>query len=700
MKYGNRVGTVALALALLCGACSDGSSGSSTSSGGTNQTGGGTGGTSSGGGQTSGGVSGGPGGSSSGGAQAGSSCGNATSVTPCGGSVVGSWNVTSSSIELCGQFQSIGTGLGCSTIGVTGTVQVSGSFVATADGKYQDNTTTTGPVTVTLDKACLFMSGTNTTCDLISVAIENLGFHDLNCVDAPGGGCNCPGTIEQSGSMGLIVADPQTSGDYTTSANTLVTGLNSLTATDLAYTYCVANSQLTLTPKTTSPTTAGTIVLQKGGDGSGGSGGGGSGGAGTTGGNGAGGITVTGGNGAGGTTVAGGATATGGTTSTGGRTGIGGRSSTGGGTATGGGSATGGSTATGGGSATGGSTATGGGSATGGGGQDGPDGPCDILERATTPCVAAYSMVRPIYKSYTGPLYQVRSKADKNSVKDIPILADAPYADSKVQDDFCAGSGCTVSKIYDQSPKANHLALSPDTFWLTLTGTPKSGGGCNQKESDVSKNPKINVGGHPVYGLRFTSGQGNAYRVMKPNGTATGDQAEYIYAIFDTTVFNGSCCNDFGSAETTGNPDSFTSMEAIYYGNATMWGKGGGDGPWFSCDYEATISPGASKVDTSIPPISIKKFATFILKGFSGDRIALKYGDAEQGGLTTQYDGSRADNGSPMHKQGSIILGTGGDGSSWSDGVWFEGAMTSGCNDDKAVDDAIQASIVAAGFGK
>ena len=53
-----------------------------------------------------------------------------------------------------------------------------------------------------------------------------------------------------------------------------------------------------------------------------------------------------------------------------------------------------------------------------------------------------------------------------------------------------------------------------------------------------------------------------------------------------------------------------------------------------------------------------------------------------------------------MKKQGSIILGTGGDGSAWSQGVWFEGAMTTGCSSDSAVDDAIQANIVAAGFGK
>jgi len=35
-----------------------------------------------------------------------------------------------------------------------------------------------------------------------------------------------------------------------------------------------------------------------------------------------------------------------------------------------------------------------------------------------------------------------------------------------------------------------------------------------------------------------------------------------------------------------------------------------------------------------------------------------------------------------------------------STGIFFEGAITVGCPDDKAVDDAIQANIVAASYGK
>jgi hypothetical protein len=706
MKIENSVGMVALAL--LCGACSGSSSPSTQTSGGST------------------GTSSQVGGSTSNGTGA-----NCTSVTPCGGDVVGSWDVTSSCLNLSGNFVSTGSGLGCDTVPLTGTLQVKGSFAFTADMQFQDNTTTTGDATVILDRQCLFMSGTWTTCDLIPVGIENLGFSNVSCVDAAGGGCTCQAKINQSGTMGLIVASAENSGQYTASGNTIVTGQNPFTAVDLAYPYCVANGNLTMTPKTSGMTTTGSVVFQKRG-GSGGSGGSsgiggsvatggvvGTGGIMATGGvTGAGGSNDTGGKvgttgtggkvGGGGSPTTGGITGLGGGVGTGGVVGTGGATTAGGATGAGGSSSTGGkvsTTATGGRVGTGGATTAGGATATGGattsaGGSTAANGPCDILAAANTPCVAAYSVARAIYKAYSGPVYQVRSKTNTSSVKDIPLLTTGGYVDSSVQDTFCATGGCTVSKIYDQSPKANHLALSPDTYWLTLTGTPRSGGGLNQKESDVSKNPKINVGGHPVYGLRFTGGQGNAYRVLKPSGTATGDQAEYIYAIFDTTVYNGSCCNDFGSAETTGNPDSFTSMEAIYYGNATMWGKGGGNGPWFSCDYEATISPGATKVDTSIPSINISKFATFILKGFSGDRIALKFGDAQQGALTTQYDGSRADNGSPMHKQGSIILGTGGDGSAWSNGVWYEGVMTMGCPDDKAVDDAIQANIVAAGYGK
>ncbi len=52
-----------------------------------------------------------------------------------------------------------------------------------------------------------------------------------------------------------------------------------------------------------------------------------------------------------------------------------------------------------------------------------------------------------------------------------------------------------------------------------------------------------------------------------------------------------------------------------------------------------------------------------------------------------------------MQKQGSIILSTAGDNSDGDGGRFFEGAIANGAAT-KATVDALQASIVAAGYGK
>lgn len=101
-----------------------------------------------------------------------------------------------------------------------------------------------------------------------------------------------------------------------------------------------------------------------------------------------------------------------------------------------------------------------------------------------------------------------------------------------------------------------------------------------------------------------------------------------------------------------------------------------------------------------MPPPIQHDYVTAILKGQSCE-YAMKGGDAQTGPLTTYYDGIRPQHGkyNPMRKQGSIIMGTGGDNSNGAIGIWFEGAMTTGYASD-SVDDALQASIVALGIGK
>ena len=89
-----------------------------------------------------------------------------------------------------------------------------------------------------------------------------------------------------------------------------------------------------------------------------------------------------------------------------------------------------------------------------------------------------------------------------------------------------------------------------------------------------------------------------------------------------------------------------------------------------------------------------------MLKGPSGNHFTLKAGDAQSGTLVTMWDGPRPSPGySPKKLQGAIILGTGGDGSNGGTGTFFEGAMTSG-NPPDAIDEAVQANIVAAGYGQ
>ena len=87
-------------------------------------------------------------------------------------------------------------------------------------------------------------------------------------------------------------------------------------------------------------------------------------------------------------------------------------------------------------------------------------GPCDIYATGGTPCVAAHSMVRALYGSYAGPLYLVQRASDLATA---PINAQAAggYANASAQDIFCAKTDCTVTRIFDQSSRGNHLNRAP-----------------------------------------------------------------------------------------------------------------------------------------------------------------------------------------------------------------------------------------------
>jgi hypothetical protein len=95
-------------------------------------------------------------------------------------------------------------------------------------------------------------------------------------------------------------------------------------------------------------------------------------------------------------------------------------------------------------------------------------------------------------------------------------------------------------------------------------------------------------------------------------------------------------------------------------------------------------------------------YVTAMLKNNGTNRMALKGGNAQSGGLTTFWDGALPY--SKMVKQGAIVLGSGGDccrvggGVNQSEGTFYEGAIVAGYPTD-AVDSAVQANIAAAGYG-
>ena len=79
----------------------------------------------------------------------------------------------------------------------------------------------------------------------------------------------------------------------------------------------------------------------------------------------------------------------------------------------------------------------------------GKDGVCDIYRQGGVPCVAAHSITRALFSSYSGPLYTVSKDVQGGDVgatatKDIYVMSAGGVADAKAQEDFCGSSSCIV----------------------------------------------------------------------------------------------------------------------------------------------------------------------------------------------------------------------------------------------------------------
>ena len=317
--------------------------------------------------------------------------------------------------------------------------------------------------------------------------------------------------------------------------------------------------------------------------------------------------------------------------------------------------------------------------------------PCDIYRQGGTPCVTAHSTTRLLNSRYRGPLYQVQRDSD-GATLDIRATRDG-IANTALQDDFCEGTVCYISIIYDQSGLGNDLLPAPPG---TFQG-PDTGGFNNPAIADMA--PAL-LRGHKVYGVYIMPGMG--YRCNDARGLAIDDEPEGIYYVIDGTHYDSGCCFDYGNSSTNGRAVGTGTMETTYYGTSTAWGRGNGEGPWIMADMEAGLFSGYDAKQNDVPSITEWRFVSVYVNGGGGNQWDLRGADASCDTLTTFYSGPRphtpdSDAYFPMHKKGGMLLGNGGDNGNGSAGTFYEGVMTVGYPSDKTLA-AVQANIAAAQY--
>jgi len=340
-------------------------------------------------------------------------------------------------------------------------------------------------------------------------------------------------------------------------------------------------------------------------------------------------------------------------------------------------------------------------------------GPCDIYAAANTPCVGAYSMVRALSSTYTGALYQVRAGAPNalqntgagGQTQDIGMLANG-FADTAAQIAFCATQTCTVSVLYDQSGQGNNLTVAKAGCYGCDFNPPDTA--CTDDFESTATAATLTVGGNAVYGLFMEDHEG--YRNNQAVNTPEGEEEMGAYSVVAGTAarqqVSPGCCWNFGIASRDNCFGPTGMMASLMFGRA-YWGRGAGNGPWFMGDFEAGVWAGgvngningSQAYDTNPNNPSMTMNFAFGLLKTRPNNYALRMGDAQQGNLTTAYDGMTPTVMNRWQMAGGITLGIGGDNSNHGSGTFFEGVITAGRPSD-ATDVAVYQNVQAAGYGR
>src|SRR5438552_2797331 len=261
----------------------------------------------------------------------------------------------------------------------------------------------------------------------------------------------------------------------------------------------------------------------------------------------------------------------------------------------------------------------------GGASQAATQGPCDIYAAGGTPCVAAHSTTRALFASYSGPLYQVQRTSD-STMRDIGVLSAGGVADAAAQDSFCAGTVCTITRVYDQTGNSGNT--------LVYQG-PGGTGGADAAATATSET--VTVGGRKAYALYINPG--NSYWA-NGSGVPTGSSPEGEYMVTSGTHVNNGCCFDYGNTETDHKADGNGVMDAINFGTSCWFGGCSGTGPWVQADLENGLFTGGSKAWNPNQVSETSHFVTAMLKNNGTTQMALKGVNAQSGSLATFYSGA------------------------------------------------------------
>src|ERR1700728_1660512 len=180
-------------------------------------------------------------------------------------------------------------------------------------------------------------------------------------------------------------------------------------------------------------------------------------------------------------------------------------------------------------------------------------GPCDIYASGGTPCEAAYSTTRALFAAYNGPLYQVQRASDSTFLN-VGLASAGGVVNVAPENTFCASTTCTITELYDQSPNANNMGISPGT---SCTGCSGGNAGPAANGADIGAPAEalpVFVGGQPAYGIDFDK-FGTVYCDDSAKNMPTGSEADGLSELTSSSLTSAQCCFDFGQAETNYSDD-------------------------------------------------------------------------------------------------------------------------------------------------